>query len=132
MTDEPTPHELKRRQDDLLGEMRAGFQSLGRRLDQMPTNELLLAHMATWDTQLRAVREDVDEGRAMAAKTDSKIDRVAVQLRAEIEKSTTETRSEIKDGRRESTTAKRWAIGAAISVAGLLVSALALANSFGR
>lgn len=130
MGDDPTPGELQRRQDDLVSEMRSGFQSLGQRLDKMPTNELLLAHMATWDTQLRGVREDVDESRTAVSRVDSKVDKTTVELRAEIAKATVETRAEIKEARTESTSAKRWGISAVISAAGLLVAGLALARSF--
>lgn len=119
MTDDPTPGELKRRQDDLRDEMRAGFQSIGQRLDKMPTSDLLLAHMATWDTQLRAIREDVDEAR-----------RGNVTLESKIEKTATDLRAEIKEVQRDSTAAKRWAVGAIISGSGVAIAGIGLARAF--
>lgn len=132
MSDEPTPGELKRRQDDLREEVRSGFQAMASRLDKMPTSELLIAHMATWDTQLRAVREDVEEGRRMSSANDKKIDRTAAELEKKIATATEDLRTGIKEGRAETTAAKRWAVGAVIAVAGVIVSALALVNSFAR
>lgn len=100
MTTEPTIGEVSRRLDALTDEVRTGNRGLNERLDRMPTSELLTAYLSKTDADVRAVKEDVDELKSSLA---------ALQ--------------------RQLVEARRWAIGAAISVGGLLLGAVPLIRS---
>ena len=61
LQDEPTSGEMWRRMDDMRNEMRSNFDSLNKRLDIMPTTELMMAHMATQESRIKAIEDDVSE-----------------------------------------------------------------------
>ena len=61
MTEEPRPAELARQYTDLSKRMDAGFRDVGIRLDRMPTNDILLAYLATRDQEMKMLGEDVKE-----------------------------------------------------------------------
>lgn len=111
MTEEPRPTELSRRIDELRDEFRDGMKSLNERLDRMPTSELLTAYLAKSDSEMRGMREDIDEVRKTDAILDAKVDKV-----------NTELRGEIKDARKEAAEAKRFGMQIAVAGGGLLLA----------
>ena len=65
--EEPRPAELARRHDDLSARMAAGFNEIGRRLDRVPTTDIMLAYLATRDQEMKANSEDIkDLAKALA------------------------------------------------------------------
>jgi hypothetical protein len=58
---EPRPAELSRRIDEVGKRMDAGFRDVGIRLDRMPTNDILLAYLATRDQEMKTLGEDVKD-----------------------------------------------------------------------
>lgn len=61
MTEEPRPAELSRRIDALDARVADGFRELAMRLDRMPTNDILLAYLATRDQEMKANGEDIKD-----------------------------------------------------------------------
>lgn len=59
--EEPRPAEVWRRVNDLRDEMRTSFRDLGVRLDRMPTNDILLAYLATRDQEMKTLGENLKE-----------------------------------------------------------------------
>lgn len=94
---EPTPNELSRRLDDLRDELRTGMKGLNERLDRMPTSELMTAYLAKTDTEITSLRDDV------------------IELTKALSRERSERESGDKDIVAEAATAKRWAVGVAIS-----------------
>lgn len=98
MTDAvPSTGELSRRMDALAKDVREGFSEirsdLSNRFDKVPTNEIILAWLATRDAEVKALGDDVNE-----------------------------LKIEIKSARAEASAAKRFGWQIAIGGGGLLLA----------
>lgn len=122
--DEPRPAELSRRMNDLRDEMRTSFRDIGVRLDRMPTNDILLAYLATRDQEMKAISEDLKELTADLAQERS--ERMAADL---TERTDREAQSKEQATRIEAS--RRWGIGIAISAAGVLLGVLGYITQIG-
>lgn len=61
MTDEPRPAELMRLYNELSVRVADGFHKIELRLDRMPTNDILLAYLATRDQEMKTNGDDIKE-----------------------------------------------------------------------
>jgi hypothetical protein len=112
--DEPRPAELSRRVDDLRDEMRTSFQNIGVRLDRMPTNDILLAYLATRDQEMKTLGEDVKELTAAIAQE-------RAERQAAVASERTDRESAIKEQAARIENSRRWGIGIALTALGVLV-----------
>lgn len=114
MPDEPTIGELRRRVDDMRSETRQSFEQLGKRLDRMPTTELLSTHL-----QMQAQQVDSVRGELKRVEKDLREDLVRVEKDANdranrIEGQLDAFKTKLEAGR-------RWQIGTALAVASVLI-----------
>lgn len=106
--DEPTQAEMWRRLDTMQREQREQYVAINLRLDRMLTAEGLASYMGTYSTELRHVREDVDE------------------LKRDLQRGDLRLEARIDKAEAKSTSAARWAIGAVITAAGVIVGVIGL------
>jgi hypothetical protein len=112
--EEPRPAELSRRMNDLRDEMRTSFRDISVRLDRMPTNDILLAYLATRDAEMKAQGEDLKELTAGLAQ--ERVERIAA---VGAEQQAREAALEKMTIRIEAS--RRWGIGIALSGGSLLL-----------
>lgn len=112
--EEPRPAELSRRVDDLRDEMRTSFRDIGVRLDRMPTNDILLAYLATRDAEMKSMGENLKELTAGLAQ--ERVERIAA---VSTEQQARETAMKEQAARIEGS--RRWGIGIALTGLGTLV-----------
>lgn len=111
--EEPRPAELARRIDALDARVAEGFRDFGIRLDRMPTNDVLLAYLATRDQEMKTNGEDIkDLTKGLA---DERSERMQADQR-------------IID---QAAAAKRWIVTAGISGAVLFLGILGFVLDFG-
>ena len=93
----PSTGELSRRMDALAKDVREGFSEirsdLSNRFDKVPTNEIILAWLATRDAEVKTLRDDL-----------------------------LEVKSDLKEARKESSAARRFTWQIAIAGGGLLIA----------
>lgn len=124
MTEEPRPAELSRRIDDLSVRVAEGFREVGMRLDRMPTNDILLAYLATRDQEMKTNGEDIKDLAASLA--NERTERVQADAHEKAEREKADQR--IVDS---AATAKRWAVGVALTAGGTLLGVLTFVLDFG-
>jgi len=114
---EPTPSELARRIDDVSRRMDAGFRDVNERLSSLPDKEMILALLATRDVELRNVREDVgDLAKSLVAERAERIAALDAERKSRGEA--------FKESLASATSARRFAITAALTSVGLLLGFL--------
>ena len=117
MAVEPTPSELARRIDDVSRRMDAGFRDVNERLSSLPDKEMILALLATRDVELRNVREDVgDLAKSLVAERAERIAALDAERKSRGEA--------FKESLASATSARRFAITAALTSVGLLLGFL--------
>lgn len=110
--------------NDLRDEMRTSFRDIGVRLDRMPTNDILLAYLATRDQEMKAISEDLKELTADLAQERS--ERMAGDA-AEV--AARETAISGQASRIEAS--RRWGIGIALSGGTLILGVIAFITQLG-
>lgn len=114
MTEPPTPSELDRRVSDMAREQRDAFAALNARLDKFPTEQTILAYFATRDQQIGA------------------LERRLTQADKELEQERRDREAGDKEIEKRAADARRWAIGTAVAVAGVVTAILGfVANLIG-
>lgn len=114
MTEPPSTSELDRRFSQMAEEQRAAFAALNARLDKFPTEQTILAYFATRDQQIGAQERRI------------------AQLDKELEQERRDREAGDKEIEKRAADARRWAIGTAVMVAGLITAILGfVANLLG-
>lgn len=112
MTDQNGPGlgEVSRNVASLAKDVREGFRDvraeMSERFDKVPTNDVLLAVLASRDAEVKALRERIDAEESDRKDEDRRLERTIENLRD------------------DATAGKRWAIGVAISAAVLFLGVI--------
>lgn len=131
MTDEPRPAELLRLYNELSARVADGFHKIELRLDRMPTNDILLAYLATRDQEMRTNGEDIrDLVAALAEERVAREKAIAEERRAREKDLAAIEKARIASDERADRD-RKWARTFALGVVGTAIALIGMAINSG-